>query len=204
MDERGCLALLTALYEAEWAYRDEHKNDHWFFASSLGLGMLGLQAAPKAPELSKLFKAQPDLSVFAGAGLRHDQLMPFFRYCVIKRIDHVFEFRLDRRRLADAPVKPNPTDQLRGALKELEPLPSTITSLLGTKSKVGGVLGVRFCSALLKPENAEVLEAIRAHPRLKGYLEPGAPPGYLLIKSRSDPANFLQRCRELGFELKTQ
>jgi len=37
---------------------------------------------------------------------------------------------------------------------------------------------------------------------LKGYLEPGAPTGYLLIKSSSDPNNFMIRCRELGFQLK--
>ena len=34
-----------------------------------------------------------------------------------------------------------------------------------------------------------------------GYLEPGAPPGYLLLKSRSDPDNFVRRCRDLGFEV---
>ena len=52
----------------------------------------------------------------------------------------------------------------------------------------------------IKPESPEALAAIREHPRLKGYLEPGAPPGYLLLKSRSDPDNFVLRCRDLGFE----
>ncbi len=33
-----------------------------------------------------------------------------------------------------------------------------------------------------------------------GYLEPGAPPGYLLLKSRANPANFVRRCQELGFD----
>jgi hypothetical protein len=46
-----------------------------------------------------------------------------------------------------------------------------------------------------------VLEALRGHPQLKGYLEPGAPPGYLLIKSRSAPDNFVRRCQELGFKV---
>jgi hypothetical protein len=63
------------------------------------------------------------------------------------------------------------------------------------------VLGIRWCSALVKPENAEVLAAMREHPKLKGYLEAGAPPGYLLIKPMSRPDNFLRRCRELGFEV---
>jgi hypothetical protein len=60
---------------------------------------------------------------------------------------------------------------------------------------------LRWCSALVKPESAEVLAAIREHPKLKGYLEPGAPPGYLLIKSRSDPSNFVRRCQDLGFQV---
>ena len=41
------------------------------------------------------------------------------------------------------------------------------------------------------------------HPQLKGYLEPGAPPGYLLLKSRSDPDNFVRRCQDLGFDVHT-
>jgi hypothetical protein len=48
------------------------------------------------------------------------------------------------------------------------------------------------------PEDADVLAAIRAHPSLKGYLEPGAPPGYLLIKPQSNPNNFVRRCQALG------
>jgi len=67
---------------------------------------------------------------------------------------------------------------------------------------LSGEIRVRFCSALLQPENAEVLAAIRAHPKLKGDLEPGAPAGYLLLKSRSDPDDFLILCRKLGFRIK--
>ena len=88
-------------------------------------------------------------------------------------------------------------------LRELEPLPPSVADLLATKSKVGGKVGIRWCSALLKPESAEVLAAIREHPTLKGYLEPGAPPGYLLIKSRSDPSSFVRRCQDLGFQVET-
>ena len=88
-------------------------------------------------------------------------------------------------------------------LRELEPLPPPVADLLATKSKVGGKVGIRWCSALVKPESAEVLAAIREHPKLKGYLEPGAPPGYLLIKSRSDPGNFVRRCQDLGFKVET-
>jgi hypothetical protein len=53
----------------------------------------------------------------------------------------------------------------------------------------------------VQPESAEVLDAIRQHSRLKGYLEAGAPKGYLLIKQQSNPSNFVQRCKELGFKV---
>jgi hypothetical protein len=85
----------------------------------------------------------------------------------------------------------------------LEPLPSSVADLMATKSKVGGKVGIRWCSALVKPESAEVLAAIREHPKVQGYLEPGAPPGYLLIKSRSDPGNFVRRCQDLVFKVET-
>ena len=64
-------------------------------------------------------------------------------------------------------------------------------------------MDIRWCSALVKPESAAVLAAICEHPQLKGYLEPGAPPGYLLIKSRSNPDNFVRRCQDLGFAVHT-
>ena len=129
--------------------------------------------------------------------------MPLFRHGTIKRIDQVYEFRLDRKRLAATPSDGSPGEELREVFRELEPLPPSVADLLATKSKVGGKVGIRWCSALLKPESAEVLAAIREHPKLKGYLEPGAPPGYLLIKSRSDPSNFVRRCQDLGFKMET-
>jgi hypothetical protein len=78
-------------------------------------------------------------------------------------------------------------------------LPSTVADLLSTKPKAGGTVGIRWCCALVKPESPEVLAAIREHPQLKGYLEPGAPPGYLRIKSSSRPDHFVRRCQDLGF-----
>jgi hypothetical protein len=99
-----------------------------------------------------------------------------------KRIDEVYEFRLDRKRLAGSHSTSSPGEELREVFRELEPLPAALVDLLATPSKVGGKLGIRWCSALVKPESAELLVAIREHPKLKGYLEPGAPPGYLLIK----------------------
>jgi hypothetical protein len=203
LDARGQKALVAALYTSEWAYYAEHETTGWWFASPTGLAMLGLGPPPLAPELATVFRVQPDLSVFAGAGLGWETLVPLFRHAAIRRIDQVYEFRLDRKRLAGSPSGSAPGEELREALRTLEPLPSSVADLLGTKSQVGGKVGIRWCSALVKPESAEVLAAIREHPQLKGYLEPGAPPGYLLLKSRSNPDNFVRRCQDLGFAVHT-
>ncbi len=203
LDAKGQKALIAALYTSEWAYYAEHKTTGWWFASPTGLAMLGLGPPPAAPELATVFKAQPDLSVFAGAGLAWEKLVPLFQHATIRRIDQVYEFRFDRKRLAGSPVGSEPGEELREALRSLEPLPSSIADLLATRSKVGGKVGIRWCSALVKPASPEVLAAIREHPQLKGYLEPGAPPGYLLIKSRSNPDNFVRRCQDLGFAVHT-
>jgi hypothetical protein len=203
LDARGQKALVDALYTSEWAYYAEPKKTTtgWFFASPIGLAMLGLGPSLSTPELAMVFKVQADLSVFAGAGLAWEKLVPLFRYSTIKRIDQVYQFGLDRKRLAGTPSTSSPGEELREVFRELEPLPPAVADLLTTKSKVGGKVGVHWCSALLKPESAEVLAAIREHPQLKGYLEPEAPPGYLLLKSRSNPDNFVRRCQTLGFEV---
>jgi hypothetical protein len=204
LDAKGQKALVAALYTSQWAYYAEtKKKTGWFFASPVGLAMLGLGPSLSAPELATVFSLQPDLSVFAGAGLAREKLVPLFRYATIKRIDEVYEFRLDRKKLAETPSNDSPAEELREAFHEVEPLPPAVADLLATKSKVGGKLGIRWCSALVKPESAEVLAAIREHPKLKGYLEPGAPPGHLLIKSQSDPGNFVRRCQDLGFKVET-
>src|SRR5207244_1016755 len=101
---KGGKVLLQALYEVEWAYYTEREKMGWFFASPIGLGMLGLEKPPRPPDLADTFKAASDLSIFAGAGLARKKLVPLFRHCVIKRIDEVFEFRLDRKRLAQSPA----------------------------------------------------------------------------------------------------
>jgi hypothetical protein len=67
--------------------------------------------------------------------------------------------------------------------------------------QVGGKISIRGRSAIIRPENEELLRTIRQHPQLKGYIEPGAPPGYLLIKATSRPDNFVRCCRALGFEI---
>ena len=140
LDARGQKALVTALYTSEWAYYAEPKKmkTAWFFASPIGVAMLGLGPSPPAPELATVFKVQADLSVFAGAGLAWRKLVPLFRYGTIKRIDQIYEFRLDRRRLAGSPSTTSPGEELREVFRELEPLPPSVADLLATKSKVGG------------------------------------------------------------------
>jgi hypothetical protein len=201
LDAKGQKALVAALSTAEWTYHAGHDTTGWDYASPIGLAMLGLEPPPPTPDLATVFKAQPDLSVFAGAGLAREKLVPLFRYGTIKRIDQVYEFRLDRKRMAGSSSTSSPGEELREVLRELEPLPPTVADLLATKSETSGKVGIRWCSALVTPESPEALAAIREHPQLKGYLEPGAPPGYLLLKSRSNPDNFVRRCQDLGFEV---
>ena len=67
----------------------EHEKTSWYYASPIGLAMLGLESPPPTPDLATVFKVQPDLSVFAGAGLVRETLVPLFRYGTIKRIDQV-------------------------------------------------------------------------------------------------------------------
>jgi hypothetical protein len=182
-------------------YYSERGKQLWLTASPIGLAMLGLRKPLSAPKLATTLKVQPDLSVFAGAGLPHRKLLPFFRFAIAKRIDQVYEFKLDRRRFNQVPSTTSPAEELRKALEDLEPLPGPVAKLLETEPRRGGEVGVKYCSALVRPEDEEVLEAIRKHTKFKGYLEPGAPPGYLLIKPQSRPDNFVFRCRELGFKV---
>jgi len=51
----------------------------------------------------------------------------------------------------------------------------------------------------LKPEH---IKPPPENVKLKGYIEAGGPPGFLVIESTSNPANFIRRCREFGFEVK--
>src|SRR5262249_8441904 len=153
LDAKGQKHLMAALGIAEWAYYGEHEGTDWVFASPIGLAMLGLEPPPRAPELATGFEARPDLSVVAGAGLPVETRVPLFRYGTIRKIGQVCEFRLDRKNLAAASPAHVPGDELREALRALEPLPTTIVNLLGTKSLVKGKVAIRWCSALVKPEN---------------------------------------------------
>jgi len=199
-DEPGQQALLSALFVSNWAYIADYQKQSWFYPSDTGRIILGLLAPPELPAPTVDFKVLANLCVFAGADLPPEKLVPLFRHCKIKRIDRVFEFQLDKRQLTETGSQELLGRNLREVLEESGPLPATVDSLLRNRP-VGGEIRIRGCSAIVQPESAEVLDAIRQHSRLKGYLEAGAPKGYLLIKQQSNPNNFVQRCKELGFKV---
>lgn len=98
----------------------------------------------------------------------------------------------------------SPGAELLNALKPCGPLPATVLDVLEKRPpSCRGVVLVRSCRGLVKVENPELLSLIRAHPRLKGYLDRGGPPGFLIIKEGADVHNFVQRCQEHGYEVKS-
>ncbi len=203
LDRKGQEAFLSAVAICEWLYAEDAQEQTWYYMNPIAHVMLGLSQPPPLPPLATEFQALPNLCIFAAGDLSPDILVPLFRYCKIKRIDRIIEFQLDKKQFAQTPSNVSGEHELRAALKALEPLPDTIDRFLDTKPLEVGEIRIRGCSALVKPENAEVLAAIREHRQLKGYLEAGAPAGYLLIKPQSDPYNFIQRCQNLGFTVKS-
>ncbi len=202
LDKKGQAALLSALFSAGWAYTFLQNKTDWIYLNNTGRVMLGLEnTLSKPPEILE-FKALPNLCVFAGADLPAEKLITLFRYSRIRRIDRVFEFQLDKKAMNEMPSGTSAGEELKKALQDLEPLPQTIKNLLEDKSETGGILHISSCSAVVKSEDPAMLDVIRKHGKLKGYIKPGGPPGYLLIKSGSDLYNFIKRCREFGFETK--
>jgi hypothetical protein len=200
LDEPGQKALLSALYFSGWAHTTDYRKRNWIFLNDTARIILGLEVPPEIPAPVLDFSVLPNLCVLAGADLPPEKLVPLFRHCKIKRIDRIFEFQLNKRQLTET-TSPSSVGKLREVLEESGPLPAMADSLLQHRRLGGGEIRIRGCSAIVQPENAEVLDAIRQHSGLKGYLEPGAPNGYLLIKQGSNPANFVQRSKELGFRV---
>jgi len=204
LDEKGQQAILSALYVMRWIYGSEQKKKNWIYLNSLGQILLGLRQAPALPPSCTDFKVLSNFCILAGCDLPVKTLVTLFRYCQIIRIDRIIEFRLDKKVLQEVPSKPPARQELLKVLKELEPLPSTIKTFLEDKTQIeiNGMLEVSYCSAIVKPEHPRMLQVIRQHPRLKGYLTSQSPPGYLLIKYGSRADNFIRKCREYGFDVK--
>ena len=193
--------LTEALATSEWLNAEEIDRVLWVFPGEVGLWSLGL-GKPLAPyKLPSDLKAGPRATVLAGTGGDRPTLVTLFRHCKIRKVGEICEFQLERKRLAQEPAGVSPGEELRKALKSIDPLPDEIAKILGTESEVGGEIVIHGCCALVKPENARVLQAIRRHPSLKNYIETGGPHGYLLIKPNAQPYNFIERCRALGFKI---
>ena len=75
----------------------------------------------------------------------------------------------------------------REALGELEPLPAPVADLLATKSKVGGKVGIRWCSALVKPEDAEVLARSASTRSSRATSNRGPRPATCCSRAARDP-----------------
>jgi hypothetical protein len=201
LDRPGQQALVSALDVSSWVDLVEHQKQCWFRLSDTARIILGLVGPPELPAPVVDLKVLPDLCVLAGADLPPDKLVPLFRHCRIRRIDRVIEFQLDKRHLTETTPQGPSHRNLREVLEESGPLPATVDSLLRHRPSGGGEIRIRACSAIVQPESAEVLDAIRQHSRLKGYREAGAPKDFLLVKPQSNPNDFVQRCRELGFKV---
>lgn len=195
-------AVRDSLYFCSWVYVQEVGKKTWLLPSPLGLAMFDNGTLPDPPKLSTDFKVQDDSSVQASVGVAIEKLAILCRFSTIKRDDMAFEFKLDQRRIKAASTDSSAVDDLNSVFEKSQHLPRKLAGLLKIKPLEHPGLGIRGCSALIRPDSAEVEQAIRKHPRLKGYIEAGAPPGYLLIKPQSDPHNFVRRCRELGFEVR--
>jgi hypothetical protein len=200
LDGKGQEAMWNALVTVRWIRPVQRQSPLWT-ASPVGLAMLGLSSLPPAAALPADLHVLSNLSVLAGAGRPVEELAVLVRHCKVKHLDQVFEYQLDRRRFREASAKASPAKELGKLFHGLE-LPDTVADLLQTRSAMTGTVKYRQCSALIQPSSEEVRDAIRKHPLLKGFIEAGAPPGYLLLKPSSNPLTFLERCRELGLTLK--
>lgn len=199
---KGQAAMIRSLFDGGWAYVYQKQEVDWFSLTWTGRVMLGLDPSQPRPPKVQDFRVLPNLCIFAGADLSMEKLALLFRYCRVKKIDRIIEFQLDRKAMNEMPSRTSAGRELYDLLKEFEPLPSGFRNILEEKPAIGGALHIKVCSAIVKMEDPEMLSVIRKHNKLKGYIEPGGPPGFLLVKSTSNPANFVMRCREYGFEVK--
>jgi len=178
-----------------------HKSTLWLtFAEELEV-LLGV-IKPKRPEpFAHELTVQSDLSLVVGSDIAMESLGILLRGCDLTGKGKVLTMKLDKARIDQMRADKKGFERFRSLLEESGALPSTLAALLTGSTPITGSLTLRLCSALVKVDNDAFVEAVRKHPRLKGYLEAGAPPSYLLIKSTSNVVNFFDRCRECGFDI---
>lgn len=186
----------------------EHESDgddrQWLHVSGELEVILEVASAVKAPT-NQEFSVHDDLTVRASCHHALDTLASLHRFANVAHKDETLTFQLDPVAIKEAAVQRALLPRFKGLLESFQPqLPPTVERLLtgGNTDRELGTVHAHLCQALIGPGSPKLLNAIRQHRKLKNYLAAGAPPGYLLIKAQSDPWNFLERCRECGFELK--
>lgn len=204
LDEKGQDALLSSLYACRWVYVFEEHDRQWIHLNQNGRMALGIDEPLVEESHYREFRVLSDFTVYAGSNLPPEILIPLFKFCEVKKIDRVFEFRLSKKALKNAPSKTSPLEELRRAFPDEDALPQPVRSFFEIEGQPQpqGTLHMRYCSAIVIPDNLELLGHIRAHPKLKGYIAPHSPKGLLMIKPESNPDNFYRRCREYGFDIK--
>jgi hypothetical protein len=202
LDDKGQAALVQALFTAGWAYTIEQDQRQWFCLSPTGAIMLGLADPPPAPPRVVDFKALADLRILAGVDLPFETLLVLFRHCHVLHLDRVLEFRLDKKVMQEVPTESPAAGEVLRVLAPCTDLPGTVRHFLGDQPTAGGTLHFLACRGLVRAADPNQVAVILAHPKLKGYFDPKAPPGCLVIKENSDPAAFLIRCKQFGFEVK--
>ena len=84
--------------------------------------------------------------------------------------------------------------------RALEPLPSAVADLLATKPKVGGKVGIRWCSAVKPREYRSPGRDPRA-PAAERLPRTGGPAGLPVAQEPLEPRQLRPRCQDLGFEV---
>ena len=202
LDAAGQAALIRALYVCGWAYQVTQDGQKWFSLNHTGLVMLGLDEPPQYPKESTDLKVLANFSVLAGIDLAPQILITLFRYCKIKAIGQIVKFRLDEKTMTEVASITPAVEELSRVLEGCAPLPAKVANFLNRETIQGGELHLLLCGGLVRVDDPRVLDHIKAHPKLKGYLVNGGPPGYLVIKEGVRLINFVQRCKDYGFEVK--
>ncbi len=204
LDKKGQDALLSSLYACRWVYVFDEDDKEYIYLNTNGRMALGIDKPLVEESHYKELRVLSDFTVYAGSNLPPENLIPLFKFCEVKKIDRVFEFRISKKALKNAPSKTSPLEELHRAFPGDEDIPQPVRSFfeIEDQPKPQGALHIRYCSAIVVPDNPELLGHIRAHPKLKGYIAPHSPKGLLMIKPESNPDNFYRRCKEYGFDIK--
>ena len=166
LDARGQKALVAALYTSEWAYYAETKKRRRAGSSPARSAWPCWDSGRHPPHRNspRSSRSSPTFPSSPVPGWPGRSSCPCSATARSSGSTRSTSSGSIGKRLAGSPSTDSPGEELREVFRELEPLPPAVADLLATKSKVGGKVGIRWCSALVKPESPEVLAAIRDHP----------------------------------------